>query len=178
SSLPLDHYWFCCDFVEPGQRRLRSGSDIHHSVCDSNLRGDRRRRLRTGGTDNLVRSLPDRNTRSRHGDFLCGDSCWERPRVCNRRAHRCSLGLALGILSRHTAGFVAWPVVFLATRSASRCGSRGAEIATSQPARLRETLPDAFVSHQLRRSNVDDICNRWSGFLGISISPLSESKSG
>src|SRR5207248_11323825 len=77
-----------------------------------------------------------------------------------------------------TAGFVAWPFVFLATRSASRCGSRGAEIATAQPGRLRETLPDAFVSHQLRRSNVDDICNRWPGFLGISIYRFSESKSG
>src|SRR5262249_51263996 len=86
--------------------------------------------------------------------------------------------LALGVLSRYATGVGAWPFVFLAPRSANRCAAVGTAIIAAQPARLCETLPDTLVSHQLRRSDLDDICNRWSGFLGISISPLSESKSG
>ena len=63
-------------------------------------------------------------TRGRdHGGFLRGDSRWQRARLRNRWTSRCSPRLALGILSRYAAGFVAWPVVLLATRSARRCRS-------------------------------------------------------
>ena len=67
--LAMDHRRFRCDFMEPGQRRLRFGGDVRHSVCDSHLRWNWRRRLRPGCADNLVRSFPDRNARPHHGDF-------------------------------------------------------------------------------------------------------------
>ena len=103
-------------------------------VRDSHLCWNWRRRLRPGGADDLVRSLPDRNAGSHHGDFLRGDSGWERARLCDWRIDRRSFRLALGILSGCAAGFVAGPAVFLATRSARRCRSSGAEITAPQPA--------------------------------------------
>ena len=82
SDLALAHHRRSCDFVEPGQWRLRSCSDIRHPVCDSHLRWNWRRRLRSGGADDSGRSVPDRHTRSHHGDLLCSDSSWERARLC------------------------------------------------------------------------------------------------
>src|SRR5262249_47656935 len=79
--------------------------------------------------------------------------------------------------SCRAAGLAAWPFVFLAPRSANRCAAGGTAIIAAQPARLCETLPDTLVSHQLRRPDLDDICNRWSGLLGVSLSALPKSKS-
>src|SRR5439155_8358679 len=154
------------------------GRDLRDSLCHSNLCWNWGRRLRSSCPDNFIGFVSNRDTRSRDGGFLRGNSSWQRAWLCYWRSDRCSLRLALGILSRYSAGFVAWPFVFLATRSASWGTSTGAEIAASQSARLRETLPHALVSHQLRRANIDDFCNGWSGVLGLSLSALSESKSG
>ena len=90
---------------------------------------------------------------------------------------RCSLGLALGILSRYSAGFVAWPFVLLATRSARCCGSSGTEITAPQRTRLFEPVPHTFLSHQLHRDDIDDFCNGRFGFLGTGVFALSRSKS-
>ena len=111
-----------------------------------------RRRLRPRCANDLVRSLPDRNAGSHHGDFLRSDSSWQRAWLCNWRISRCSSGLALGILSCYAAGFVAWPFVFLATRSARCCGSSGTEIIAPQRTRLPEPVPHTLLSHQLHRA--------------------------
>ena len=125
----------------------------------------------------LVRSLPDRNTRSHHGDFLRGDSGWQRAWLCNRWISRCSPRLALGILSRYAAGFAAGPAVLLATRSPRHWRSSGAEIAAPQHTRLPEPVPHTLLSHQLHRADIDDFCNGRFGFLGAGVSALSQSKS-
>ncbi len=130
----------CSDFVEPGQRRLWFGRDIRHSLCDSHFRWNWRRRLRPGCANDLVRSFPDRKTRSHYGDFLHRHSGWQRARLRHRRISWCSSRLALGILSRHAAGFAAGSAVFLAARSARRCTSPGARIAATQPGELREAF--------------------------------------
>src|SRR5207245_2618668 len=85
--------------------------------------------------------------------------------------------LALGILSCYAAWFTARPAVLFATRSARRYASPGAGIATPQHGRLPEAFPHTLLSDQLRGANIDDFCNRRLGFLGISLSTLSESKS-
>src|SRR5207249_9229217 len=83
----------------------------------------------------------------------------------------------LGILSCYAAWFTARPAVLFATRSARRYASPGAGIATPQHGRLPEAFPHTLLSDQLRGANIDDFCNRRLGFLGISLSTLSESKS-
>src|SRR6266513_4850508 len=176
SVLAMDYRWFRCDFVESGQWRLRFGGDVRHSFCDANLRWNWRRRLRPGCANNLVRSFPDRNTRPGDGDFLRRDSGRQRAGLCHRRVSRCSPRLALGILSRGAAGFAAGSALFLATRSARYRTSPGARIAASQPEELPEAFPNTLLSHQLRRTNLDDFCNRWFGILGIGVSGISKSK--
>src|SRR4029077_8059570 len=125
----------------------------------------------------LSRSGPDRDQGSHHGDFLLSDSSWQRAWLRNRWTSRCSHGLALGILSRYAAGFVAWPFVLLATRSARCCGSSGTEIIAPQRTRLFEPVPHTFLSHQLHRDDFDDFCNGRFGFLGTGVFALSRSKS-
>src|SRR4030095_5520717 len=177
SILPVDYYRLCCDSVEPGQRRLRSRGNIRDSFCNSNLRWNWRRRLRTRGADNLVRPFPDRKAGSHHGDFLRGDSSRQRARLCDRWIDWRSPRLALGILSRCSAGFVAGHAVFLATGPARRCASASAEIAAPQHWRLSEIVPHALLSNQLRRDNIDDFCTGRFGLLGTGVSALSQSKS-
>src|SRR6266542_1910849 len=147
SILALDHRWFRCDFVELGQRRLRFGGDIRHSLCDPHLRGNWRRRLRPGGADHLGGSFPDRNTGSHDGDFLRGYSRWQRARLCNRRAGRCSFRLALGILSRYPSRLAAGPFVLLAARSARCCASPRAGIAAPEHKGLPSAFPHALLSY-------------------------------
>src|SRR5207302_9625075 len=81
-----------------------------------------------------------------------------------------------GLLSGRTAGFAAGPPVFLATRPARGGTSVHAKIGGRQPKGLPKALSHTLLSHQLRRANVDDFCNRWFGVLGIGVPGLSESK--
>ena len=55
--------------------------------------------------------------------------------------------------------------------------SPGARITATQHGRLPEIVSHTLVSHQLRRTNIDDFCNRRPRVLGISLFALSKSKS-
>src|SRR5262249_37206618 len=103
---------------------------------------------------------------------------WERPGLRDWWTDRHSPRLALGILFRRPARFVAGSSVLLATRPARRCGPHGAKITTPEHASLPEPVPHTLLSNQLHRSNIDDFCNRRFGFLGTGISALSPSKPG
>src|ERR1043165_10293337 len=98
------------------------------------MRWNWRGRLRPGGADDLVRSLPNRKTRSRYGRCLRSDSGWERAWIRDRWIDRCAYRLALGVLSGRPAGLAAGSALLLATRPARRSGSAGTEITAPQSA--------------------------------------------
>ena len=169
------------DSLEPGQRRLGTGDDIHDAPADALLRRHRRGGLRAGRARHHFRLLPGQNPRPGAGVVLHGDPGGQRARLRSRRdrgdsglgpwgAHnfrRQSGELALGVLSGRGAGDPAGRLEPLHARAAARAGGPRAGRARGRRALAR--LPAAPAHSLLRVVHAghggDDLCHRRHGLL-------------